>query len=137
MLGPAIYGTTFGRALHFASTRLAKQEHDPVAIVRFVVMSHVAVASSRVCPCGCLVPYVDHLGQWKQSEAAIMIPNDSLPATRYMEVAVASPSNVQVMSYSVFSRTFAKYQANGPIAATINPGSFDSASETTYTSRSS
>jgi hypothetical protein len=111
MLGPAIYGTTFGRAMHYASTRLctdAKDHDATISIVRFALKVAPFRQTKTLCRCGCLVPFVDHQGAWRSQHDALLIPNNSPPASNYLEVAVADPSNIIVMNHSTYKRQFAK-----------------------------
>jgi hypothetical protein len=118
MLGPAVYGTTFGRALAFASTRFArgvsdeaKFSHEPadLGVVRFAVMTErVMRKTCEPCECGCDQRFVDHLGLWTRQSDCVILPSDSEPASKYVEIAVADARKCLVLSMGKWQRRYAK-----------------------------
>ena len=122
MMGPAVYGTCFRRALAFAATRLvsgSSTEHRDtspnVSIVRFAVTTDRKERQvATVCECGCEQRYVDHLGRWKRRCDCIIVPAVLTGPTKFVEVAVASPEQCMILSWGTWPRKYGQREGSNP-----------------------
>jgi hypothetical protein len=102
MEGFGIYLAEESKAQQFA---IKKSVYGPArkaligaSLVVQVDLGHVKVATSELCHCGCRKAYDDHQGHWysQQGYDTLFLREDSLPASRYREWAIADPLRCSV-----------------------------------------
>jgi hypothetical protein len=99
MCGFGVYLGEAQKAARFAYNR-ALGSGRGVRIGSLVDLGHVKAATTCPCACGCGQSFVDHGGLWHtiQGYDTLLVRDESLPATRVREWAVADPLRVDVIT---------------------------------------